>query len=132
MKITIVLATLLGLAVALPATTEPPIDESSFTVDLSGLADDVLETRNDAMGLLEKRGKCPSQQTCVGRRCVMLNCMQIGTTGHTTTCITYKEMKRPWELDSWGFDASPRVIGGMNVGSSSILQSDLVLRWMDA
>ena len=55
-------------------------------VDLSGLADGAdLENRH-----LERRDDCPSQQTCVGHRCVMLECEEIGDELGTTTCITFK------------------------------------------
>lgn len=60
---------------ALVAATPKP---SGTIVDLSDLI--------QAAGL-EKRGDCPSQQTCVGHRCVMLVCEPIP---YSTTCITYK------------------------------------------
>lgn len=89
MKAIIIFAALLGLAASMPTTTEPfaPTDGKSFNVDLSGLADGVLETRDDT-GDLGKRGNCPSLQTCVGHRCVRLQCMPMRP--GTTTCITYK------------------------------------------
>jgi hypothetical protein len=75
MKVTYILAALVGLAVAAPS----PAPES-FNVDLSGLVDDGLQARSGGDG-------CPSQQTCIGHRCVMLVCSPIT---RTTTCITYK------------------------------------------
>ena len=91
MKATIVFAALLGVAASMPATTElpAPANGKSFNVDLSGLADGILETR-DGGSELEKRADCPNLQTCVGRRCVRLECMPIGVDGTTTTCITFK------------------------------------------
>lgn len=90
MKATIVVAALLGLGASIPAITEPPVpaDRKSFIVDLSGLADGVLETRNGGSEL-ERRANCPNLQTCVGHRCVRLECMPIGVDGTTTTCITF-------------------------------------------
>lgn len=71
MKTTIVLAALLSLAATMPAAKSAG---ETFDVDLSGLADAFLETREDTG--LEKRA------------CVRLVCSAIA--GPTTTCITYK------------------------------------------
>ncbi|TPX12890.1 uncharacterized protein E0L32_006770 [Thyridium curvatum] len=71
MKVTVILATLLGLAAAVPAT-------QSFEVDLSE-----LEERSD----LEARGKCASLYSCVSGRCIRIVC---NSTGIGTTCTTFK------------------------------------------
>lgn len=89
MKATIVFAALLGLGASMPATPEPrvPANGKPFNVDLSELADRVLETRDDGSEF-GKRANCPNLQTCVGHPCVRFECMPIGEDGTTTTCIT--------------------------------------------
>ena len=83
----IILAACMALANAIPTTTNSPegalAEKRSFNVDLTDLANAVNERDT-----LTKRDSCPSQQTCVGHRCVMLECEEIA--GPTTTCITFK------------------------------------------
>lgn len=89
MKPTILLAACLGLAAAYPAS-EPPPHDGLFTVDLTDLADAVREAGDaNPVGSLDKRGTCPNTQTCVGRRCIELNCYP-SPGGRTTICATWK------------------------------------------
>ena len=81
MKFTLLLAACLGLAAAYPAT-ESPSHDGAFDVDLTDLADAVGEA-GDAVSL-DKRGTCGSLQTCVGHRCIRLNCLPSGG------CATWK------------------------------------------
>ena len=85
MKVAIIVAALLGLTAAMPASGPPPND-STFDIDLTDLADAVNEL--EAGDGIFKRGNCPSQQTCVGHRCVRLQCQPIPR--GSTQCITFK------------------------------------------
>ncbi|KAM5354831.1 hypothetical protein ACJ41O_001477 [Fusarium nematophilum] len=93
MKYPISLISMIGLSMAAPSAEVPQAQDvaeaaetdKGFNVDLSALAAFASEGED---GKLEARGKCGSLETCVGRRCVRLECMPISQ--YTTTCITYK------------------------------------------
>ncbi|KAJ3547006.1 hypothetical protein NM208_g1723 [Fusarium decemcellulare] len=77
MKFSLALFAIIGLSMAAPAAEVAESQEAAevtktdqgFIVDLSAVAAFSSEIGD---GKLNARAECPSQQTCIGHRCVML------------------------------------------------------------